>query len=127
MRGASPGEGDRCARCHTCALTDNGGVRCWGWNEAGQLGDGTTTNRWVPPKTDAIANVQAIAAGGSNTCALMMNGGVRCWGADTLGQLGDGTREDRWAPPTSDVFGPAQAVGVGHGRVCTLTAGGDVF
>ena len=76
---------------HTCALTTTGGVRCWGLNDLGQLGDGTWTDRWSPPETDVLSGVQAIAAGGYLTCALMEAGGVRCWGHSGSGQLGDFT------------------------------------
>ena len=71
---------------HTCALMDTGGLRCWGSNGVGQLGDGTRTDRATPPATDVLTGVQAIAAGGDNTCALMDTGGVRCWGVTRLGR-----------------------------------------
>jgi alpha-tubulin suppressor-like RCC1 family protein len=75
-----------------------GGVRCWGGNYDGQLGDGTTTSRTTPPATDVLDGVQAIAAGGSHTCALMTSGGVQCWGSNYYGQLGDGTSLSGFAP-----------------------------
>jgi alpha-tubulin suppressor-like RCC1 family protein len=66
----------------------SGGVRCWGENIQGQLGDGTTTNRSIPPTSDVLSGVAAIAAGNAHTCALMTTGGIRCWGANGDGRLG---------------------------------------
>src|SRR6185295_15965003 len=80
---------------HTCALTTAGGVRCWGNNDHGQLGDGTTTGWAAAPPTDVLTGVRAIAAGIAHTCALTMTGGVRCWGGNDVGQLGDGTTTPR--------------------------------
>src|SRR5204862_527338 len=72
----------------TCALTAAGGVRCWGNNGSGQLGDGTTARRTSPPTTDVLTGVRAIAAGLGHSCAVTDAGGVRCWGANDSGQLG---------------------------------------
>jgi len=77
---------------------DSGGVRCWGQNYFGQLGDGTTTDRSTPPANDVLMDVKAIAAGANHTCALMDSGGVRCWGLNWKGQVGDGTTTDRSTP-----------------------------
>jgi alpha-tubulin suppressor-like RCC1 family protein len=101
-------------------------VRCWGANEAGQLGDGTTTGRVTVPASDVLTGVKAIAAGGFTTCALMQTGGVRCWGANTSGQLGDGTTADRATPPVADVATGAAALSVGIGHTCIVTTAGGV-
>jgi alpha-tubulin suppressor-like RCC1 family protein len=99
---------------HTCALTTTGGVRCWGYNDLGQLGDGTRTNRTSPPESDVVSGVGAIAAGYAHTRALMTTGGVRCWG------------QDRTSPPESDVLSGVQAIAVGHGHTCALMTTGGV-
>jgi alpha-tubulin suppressor-like RCC1 family protein len=70
---------------------DTGGVRCWGDNYYGQLGDGTTNNRLTPPTSDVLTDVVAIAAGTVHTCTLMSSGGVRCWGFNEDSELGEVT------------------------------------
>jgi alpha-tubulin suppressor-like RCC1 family protein len=81
---------------HTCALMSvAGGVRCWGWNVYGQLGNGGSSNVLSPPSISVGAGVAQIAAGQYHTCALISGtGGLRCWGSNTYGQLGNGRTSD---------------------------------
>lgn len=93
---------------HTCELVPDGTVRCWGENNRGQLGDGTTTHRSHPvavvlPDGAPLTHVVAITVGSDHTCALLgagasLAGSVRCWGANNRGQLGDGTTTNRLNP-----------------------------
>ncbi|MEO1056875.1 MAG: hypothetical protein AAFY28_08185, partial [Actinomycetota bacterium] len=87
---------------HTCAILDDGNVKCWGRNANGELGVGNTFNLGDDPNemgddlptvdlgTDRTAT--AISAGDTHSCALLDNGDVKCWGANGDGQLGQGDK-----------------------------------
>ena len=73
---------------HSCASRTDASVWCWGANDSGQLGDGTTIDRALPAKVAGAAGT--VTAGALHSCAASADHGVTCWGADTSGQLGDG-------------------------------------
>jgi alpha-tubulin suppressor-like RCC1 family protein len=85
---------------HSCARKDDGTLWCWGKNDKGQLGDGTTmTPKTTPVQVTALGFTVAYVATGSNhTCARDTNNKLYCWGDNTYGQLGDGLTAARSSP-----------------------------
>lgn len=76
---------------HTCAIGDTGGVWCWGDNEFGELGDGTTNDSSTPVAVKGLpSEPSAIVAADRSTCAIVTDKSVWCWGLNTSGQLGNG-------------------------------------
>jgi alpha-tubulin suppressor-like RCC1 family protein len=82
---------------HSCAILDNGSVKCWGYNNRGQLGiDSTPTMGDASGEMAQLAGINlgtgrtatAIAAGEYHSCALLDNASVKCWGKNGYGQLG---------------------------------------
>lgn len=132
-----------------CALLASGRVDCWGANEDGQLGDGTTDgptkcDRVVPcsrtpVRVRGVGNAIAVSAGAGEACALIAGGRVDCWGWSSSGSLGDGSGR---GPDTCDpgyVHAPcspeairvrgideAAAISVGDAFACALLASGHV-
>jgi alpha-tubulin suppressor-like RCC1 family protein len=83
---------------HSCAVLSNNTIQCWGANDYGQLGNGTTDNSSLPVTVPGISNATEVTAGFQHTCALLSDSTVKCWGYNNQGQLGDGTKQSKLTP-----------------------------
>ncbi|NOJ93361.1 RTX toxin [Corallococcus coralloides] len=123
---------------HTCALLNDGSVRCWGYGAYGQLGYENTQNigdNELPYTAGAVkllGKATKLAAGGNHSCALLDTGLVRCWGQNTYGQLGYNSTQNLGdgEPVASfgyvNLGGPAIRIAVGAEHSCAVMATGKV-
>lgn len=98
----------------TCATLSTGAIKCWGDNENGQVGDGTTTTRTTPTASSITSGATMVAVSQSHACAVVSGGSAKCWGSNLYGGLGNGT--------TTDSLSPVQVSGLTSG-VSWVTAG----
>lgn len=121
---------------HTCATVDGGeAVRCWGRNNDGQLGDGTTINRQLPASlaVPLPAAVVALDSSVDTTCALLADGDLWCWGGLNSADLGIdiATSTALTMPqrvPTTDALPEAIAgFGVGSRHLCAYASSGRLW
>ena len=121
---------------HSCAVTTGGGVKCWGNNSTGQLGNGYWTQSLVPVDVlndddSTLGGAVAVGTGDKHSCALLGNGQVRCWGWNASGQLGDNSFDNRGkavvvTTTTGSPLTSIQAIDLGDVHSCALTTGGGV-
>ncbi len=86
---------------HSCAVGSGGEVWCFGRNDLGQLGIGSTTESHIPAKLGGVSGAKGVACNDHSTCAWLGDGTVKCWGDNEVGQLADGTLVRRNTPVTA--------------------------
>lgn len=128
---------------HSCGVTADGAAWCWGNNQFGQLGDGTTTDRHEPTRVSGgIAFAQIVTGSGfagvssavppaartqggvAHTCALTAAGGAFCWGWNGNGQVGDGSVTDRHAPAAVSGGLAFDVIGAAGSYTCGMRGNG---
>lgn len=110
---------------HACAIdSTNGTLHCWGNNQSGKLGDGTTLNRSVPTAVNGSGAYTAISAGGGHTCGILTGGGATCWGANSNGALGSGSFSSSLPTPTAVAGGLNwSSIAAGGSHTCGVASG----
>ena len=108
---------------HTCALTaDSRRAYCWGHNDTGQLGDGTTTDHPSPRAVVGGRVWRQVTAGYASTCGVTTTDVAFCWGADDFGQLGDGADKIQRNIPSAVAGGHRfSQIDAGYHHVCAVT------
>jgi len=118
---------DEAARVDVTAAVTPGTLLAWGRNNAGELGDGTRTDRALPAPVPGLTAVTALSEGSGHTLAVLSNGTVRAWGNNSNGQLGDGTTTNRSTPAPVPGLTGVVAVAGGLAHSLALLADGRLF
>jgi alpha-tubulin suppressor-like RCC1 family protein len=112
---------------HSLALLKTGSVDAWGYNGAGELGNGTTTSSNVPVTVSGITTATAVSAGNEFSLALLKNGTVDAWGYNASGQLGNGTTTNSSTPVAVSGITEATAISAGENHGLALLKNGKVM
>jgi alpha-tubulin suppressor-like RCC1 family protein len=113
---------------HICALAGSGAAHCWGANDAGELGDGSTTSRSTPIAVSGGLTFSSLAVGYNYTCALTGSGAAYCWGDNFFGQLGTGSKASSSVPvAVAGGLSFSTLAAAFEDRGCGLTSSGAAY
>jgi alpha-tubulin suppressor-like RCC1 family protein len=125
------------ANSHTCALTLDGSIACWGNNTFGQLGNNSTNSSTTPvapgiPGAFSGKTIVAISAGNYHTCAITSDSQTFCWGRNSEGQLGDSTNTQSQVPVAVTTSGAlsgktVKAVSAGTNHTCAIASNNQAY
>lgn len=107
-----------------CARLADLTVSCWGYNEYGQVGDGTTINRTTPTAVPGLSGVNDLQAGENHVCALLTDLTVSCWGYNAHGEIGDGSTTNRLTPTRVPGLVDVTQISLGTTHSCARVGSG---
>ena len=112
----------------TCAIVSGGAAYCWGKNEFGELGNGTTSTSTSPAKVKNLPSTATnISTSSGTTCTVTSAGRAYCWGDNANGELGIGTTKNSSTPvQVNGLPTPVTGIATGSGTTCA-TAAGSVY
>ena len=108
---------------HSGVIAQDGSLYMWGVNDFGQIGDGTTKNRYKPTKI--LDHVVSVSLGDYYSGAITQDGSLYMWGSNVYGQIGDGTTEDRYKP--TKILDHVIAVSLGYCHSGAITQDGSLY
>lgn len=113
---------------HTCAVTTDRTIKCWGQGGNGQLGDGQDANSSTPVDVIGINNADKVYASNDYSCALLTSGQAKCWGKNSNAQLGDGSTTERIEPVLVDAPGVSFIqLSLGNNHTCATSSDNDAY
>jgi len=112
---------------HTCALAPDGALSCWGGDDRGQLGIGSTARRPSPTRVSGDLAFEQVSVGISHSCAVSRTGATYCWGANDFGQLGDSATASQTSPARVAGGHSFRVVATGTAHSCGLTRSGEIW
>tara|TARA_Y100000590_G_scaffold337462_1_gene384454 strand:+ start:466 stop:2172 length:1707 start_codon:yes stop_codon:yes gene_type:complete len=115
-------------RDHACGLKADGKAYCWGFNQYGQLGDGTNLDhKSVPTLVVGGYSFESISAGGNHTCGVATDGKAYCWGFNSSGQLGELTTTNLSSPNLVVGWHTWQSISAGGNHTCGVATDGKTY
>jgi alpha-tubulin suppressor-like RCC1 family protein/uncharacterized protein YjdB len=111
----------------SCAIGADSAAYCWGANNYGELGDGTTSNRRGPALVTGGLHWASLSSGDFHTCGLIGSGAAYCWGRNDQGQLGTGTTSDSHVPVPVSGSLTFQSIAAGSAYTCGVTDSHEAY
>jgi len=111
----------------TCILVSGGSVKCWGYNQDGELGNASTKLSTTPVAVGGVQGAIAVNSGYKHTCVVYPAGTVSCWGYNQVGELGNGTQTNTFVPTAVSGLSGVATSSSGGAHTCAVLTSGAMY